>query len=61
LKTEQKIRKNREENLMTDETFAEARSSIQMQPVVLRRQAEKLQEKPRGGSRGAMTRSLSGR
>ena len=47
--------------MMGDETFAGAASSKQVQPVELRRQARGLQEKPRGGSRGAVTRSLSGR
>jgi hypothetical protein len=52
---------NKEEILMTDETFVGGGSSIQVQPVELRRQARELHKKPRGGSRGAVTRSLSGR
>jgi hypothetical protein len=56
-----KFRQIAEEKMMGDETFAGAASSKQVQPVELRRQARGLQEKPRGGSRGAVTRSLSGR
>jgi hypothetical protein len=47
----------------SDETFAWGHSSIRVQPE--RRAASGsqsfLQEKPRGGSRGAVTRILSGR
>jgi hypothetical protein len=61
-KTKQIISKNMEEIPIADETFAGAGSSIQVQPVELRRQARGIKtKKPRGGSRGAMTRSLSGR
>jgi hypothetical protein len=59
--TKQIIRKNKEEYLMGSETFPGAASSIHLQPAELRGRPEELQEKPRGGSRGAMTRSLSGR
>ena len=52
---------NRTENLITHETFAAVSSSIQMQPEELRRHFRGFKEKPRGGSRGAMTRRLSGR
>jgi hypothetical protein len=60
-KAEQINSGNREEILMADETFDGPASSIQVQPVELRRQARELHKKPRGGSRGAVTRSLSGR
>jgi len=43
----------------TSETFAAMDSSIRVQPGFALYQAWK--KKPRGGSRGAMTRSLSGR
>ena len=46
---------------MGDETLAGAASSKRVQPVSCAGKPEELQEKPRGGSRGAMTRSLSGR
>jgi hypothetical protein len=59
--TKQIICKNKEEYPMGSETFVGAASSIQVQPAALRGRPEELQEKPRGGSRGAMTRSLSGR
>jgi hypothetical protein len=56
-----KISRIKEENPIADETLAGPGSSIQVQPDELRRQARELKEKPRGGSRGAMTHSLSGR
>jgi len=47
---------------MGSETFVEAASSIQVQPAELPKQTRGIyKEKPRGGSRGAMTHSLSGR
>jgi hypothetical protein len=59
--TQQIIRKNKEEYLMGSETFVEAASSIPVQPAELPKQTRgSYKEKPRGGSRGAMTRSLSG-
>jgi hypothetical protein len=60
--TQQIMCKNREEYLMGSETFAGAASSIHVQPAELPKQTRgTYKEKPRGGSRGAMTRSLSGR
>jgi hypothetical protein len=60
-KNQRIISVNREKILMVDETFDGPASSIHVQPVELRKQARELHKKPRGGSRGAMTRSLSGR
>ena len=59
MKSEQKISKNKEESLMTDETFRGAGSSIQMQPTKLRRQAREITRKtPRWQPRGDDTQSF---
>src|ERR1700723_2350435 len=59
MKQEQKISKNKEESLMTDETFRGAGSSIQMQPTKLRRQAREITRKtPRWQPRGDDTQSF---
>jgi hypothetical protein len=44
----------------SDETFAKPDSSIRVQPITGLRRA-RLKREPRGGSRGALTRNLSGR
>jgi hypothetical protein len=54
--------KIQEEKLMAGETFAGGGSSIQVQPGKAAQATQRnYKKKPRGGSRGAMTRSLSGR
>ena len=56
---EAKISKNKEEILIADETFPGARSSIQVQPVELRRQARAITRKtPRWQPRGDDTQSF---
>ena len=46
IKTKQKIRKIKAENLIADETLAGPRSSIHVQPDGLRRQAEDQKKNP---------------
>jgi hypothetical protein len=61
-RNKQIIWKIQEEKIMAGETFAGGASSIQVQPGRAAQASQRnYKKKPRGGSRGAMTRSLSGR